>query len=312
MLAIPSSKDRTWAGICLVLASLTLILYWPLKGHDFINIDDPRFVTQNPHVQAGLTWPGIVWAFQSVYTENWHPLTWISHMMDCQFYGLNPAGHHLTSLLFHIANTLLLFLLLNRLTSALWRSALVAAFFAWHPLHVESVAWVAERKDVLSTFFWLLTLLAYARYTRKPNVPGYLWTLLLFACGLMSKPMVVTLPLVALLIDFWPLNRFKLTFTSRQNRMMPEPVAESSRRENLWRTAGILVAEKIPFFLLTLIVCVMTLYAQKTGGSMLSLAALPIHTRIENVLVSYAGYLSKTFWPVNLAVFYPYNLRAYP
>src|SRR5580698_9371684 len=152
--------------ICAVLALGTLILYWPVTHHDFINIDDPRFVTQNEHVKAGFTWPGIVWAFHTIYTENWQPLTWFSHMLDCQLYGLNAGAHHFTSVLFHIASSLLLFLWLDNLTRATWRSAFVAAFFAWHPLHVESVAWASERKDVLSTFFWLLTTMAYVSYTR--------------------------------------------------------------------------------------------------------------------------------------------------
>src|ERR1019366_7619754 len=229
MLATKLTKNQLSALICLALALVTTALYWPITHHNFVNFDDDDYITNNSHVQAGLTWVGVIWAFQSGAAANWHPLTWLSHMLDCQLYGLNPGGHHSTNLLFHVANTLLLFLLLKQLTGALWRSAFVAALFAWHPLHVESVAWAAERKDVLSAFFWMLALMAYTRYAQKqsrvegrgsrensavPALDSGLWTLdyglalLFFACGLMSKPMVVTLPFVLLLLDFWPLNRF--------------------------------------------------------------------------------------------------------
>jgi hypothetical protein len=211
------SKSKQFAGICLVLALVTLILYWPVTGHQFINLDDAPYITHNPHVQSGLTWRAIVWAFQTGYAGNWHPVTWISHMIDCQIFGLNPAGHHLVSLLFHIANILLLFLLLNQMTGALWRSAFVAAVFAWHPLRVESVAWAAERRDVLSSFFWIVTTMAYVRFVEKadsqtPKAKGLYWlALVFFALGLMSKPMLVTLPFTLLLLDVWPLGRVRLT-----------------------------------------------------------------------------------------------------
>src|ERR1039457_3725749 len=220
------TKNQLSALICLALALVTTALYWPVTHHNFINFDDDDYITNNSHVQAGLTWAGVIWAFQSGSAANWHPLTWLSHMLDCQLYGLNPGGHHSTNLLFHVANILLLFLLLRQLTGALWRSAFVAALFAWHPLHVESVAWAAERKDVLSAFFWMLALMAYTRYVTSdkwrvtraapasspvPRHPSlhYFLALFFFACGLMSKPMVVTLPFVLLLLDFWPLNRFR-------------------------------------------------------------------------------------------------------
>src|ERR1035438_4678131 len=223
------TSNKITTAVAVALAVVTLLVYLPVLHNGFVNYDDPDYITTNPHVKAGLTWSGIVWAFQSSEASNWHPLTWISHMADCQLFGLNPAGHHLTNLLFHTANALLLFLLLNQLTGALWRSAFVAALFAWHPLHVESVAWASERKDVLSAFFWMLSLMAYARYAQKrsrvesresranaavqaldprPSTLDYLLALFFFACGLMSKPMVVTLPFVLLLLDFWPLNRF--------------------------------------------------------------------------------------------------------
>ena len=203
---MPLTSKRLFLAVCLALAAVTAALYWPVTGHDFINYDDHQYILDNPHVVSGLTWSGFLWSFQCGYMSNWHPLTWISHMIDCNLYGLNPGGHHLTNLLFHVANSLLLFLLFNRMTGSLWRSAFVAALFAWHPLHVESVAWAAERKDVLSTFFWILAMMAYVQYCRKPGRCAYGLALVMFALGLMSKPMVVTLPFVLLLMDFWPLN----------------------------------------------------------------------------------------------------------
>jgi tetratricopeptide (TPR) repeat protein len=277
---------------CLLLVLLTLALYWPVTDHRFINFDDDQYVTGNFHVNAGLTWSGIVWAFQSGYAHNWHPLTWISHMLDCQLFRLNPAGHHLTNLLFHIANTVLLFLFLSRTTATIWRSGFVAALFACHPVHVESVAWVAERKDVLSTFFWMLTLLAYARFVEeskarspKPKVPTqkskvfYIGALLAFACGLMSKPMVVTLPFVLLLLDFWPLQRLNAS------------------------TFPLRLVEKIPFFALALGSSALTFLVQR--GAVAPLDTLPFSFRITNAMVSYLRYVSKSFWPVDLAILYP-------
>jgi tetratricopeptide (TPR) repeat protein len=292
--------------ICLLLVLLTLALYQPVTNHGFINFDDDLYITGNSHVNAGLTWSGIAWAFRSGYAHNWHPLTWISHMLDCQFYGFNPVGHHFTNLLFHIANTVLLFLFLNRTTGATWRSGFVAALFACHPLHVESVAWAAERKDVLSTFFWLLTVFAYARFVEefkvqvsksknqgsklkapkpesKAQTPGskiyYVAALLMFACGLLSKPMVVTLPFVLLLLDFWPLQRFHTSTFQR------------------------LFVEKIPFFVLSMASCVITFLVQR--GAVAPLDALPLSFRITNAAVSYLLYICKTFWPEKLAVLYP-------
>jgi tetratricopeptide (TPR) repeat protein len=295
------------------LALLTLALYLPVTNHNFVNFDDDQYVTGNVHVQAGLNWSGIVWAFRSGYAHNWHPLTWISHMLDCQWYGLNPAGHHLTNLLFHIANTVLLFLFLNRTTGTIWRSGFVAALFGCHPLHVESVAWIAERKDVLSTFFWILTLLAYARYVKESNVQSskfkiqnqkprnhtpkpkapdlkprafYIAALVMFACGLISKPMVVTLPFVLLLLDFWPLQRFT-------------PNASGVRAS----TPGRLVLEKIPFFVLSLASSVVTYLVQR--GAVAPLDTLPVSFRLGNAAVTYFRYVSKSFWPLDLAVLYP-------
>ena len=282
----PEMSQRT-VGICVVLALVTVALYWPVTGHQFLNFDDHTYITENPHVQAGLTWSGVLWAFQGGYAGNWHPLTWLSHMLDCQLYGLNPAGHHFTNVLFHVANTLLLFVALKRMTGAQWRSAFVAALFAWHPLHVESVAWASERKDVLSTFFWLLAMLAYLKYVKRQSRGRYALTLVLFVLGLMSKPMVVTLPFVLLLLDFWPLQRIDWS-AIRDSRLA------------IWR----LVREKLPFFVLAAVSCVVTLWAQQKGGAVSSMEIVPLQARIANALVAYLRYIGKTLWPTDLAAIY--------
>lgn len=271
--------------IALVLALLTLLLYLPVGWHDFIVFDDGDYVSQNRIVQAGLTWRGIRWAFDSWHFSNWHPLTWLSHMLDCQLFGLNPGAQHLVNVLFHIANALLLFTLLRRITHALWPSAIIAALFAWHPLHVESVAWIAERKDVLSTFFGLLALLNYVSYTKSSSRRLYCLTLLLFACSLMSKPMLVTLPFVFLLLDYWPLKRI--------------PVSAS--RSFCWRP---LILEKIPFLVLTLGSCVVTALAQRESA-MVPLKLFPFGLRLANAVLAYGRYLLKTVFPTDLALIYP-------
>jgi tetratricopeptide (TPR) repeat protein len=310
------TKNQLSALICLALALVTTALYWPMTHHNFVNFDDDDYITNNSHVQAGLTWAGVIWAFQSGAAANWHPLTWLSHMLDCQLYGLNPGGHHSTNLLFHVANTLLLFLLLRQLTGALWRSAFVAALFAWHPLHVESVAWAAERKDVLSAFFWMLALMAYTRYAQKrsrensavPALDSRLWTLdyglalLFFACGLMSKPMVVTLPFVLLLLDFWPLNRFssfqfQISSSEEPSTLNHQPSTESAFR---------LIYEKLPFFALTLAASVVTYFVQTSDRALWLPAERPFSSRVANALWAYERYISKTFWPADLSIFYPY------
>ena len=295
--------------VCLVLAALTLCLYWPACRHDFIHLDDPDYVTENPHVKAGLTWAGLGWAFRTSFSSNWHPLTWLSHMMDCQFYGLNPAGHHLTNVVFHVSNALLLLLLFERMTGALWPSAFVAGLFALHPCHVESVAWISERKDVLSTFFFMLTLWAYVRYVeqsrgqksdvrnqkssssifRRPSSIFYTCALIFFALGLMSKPMLVSLPCVMLLLDWWPLKRIQVNTQASQ-----------------FKAFAALLFEKAPFFGLAILSSIMTFLAQRSEGSVLSLGLLPMAPRVANTLLAYEKYLSKAFWPVDLAVFYPY------
>ena len=292
----------------LLLALVTLLAYLPVTRDGFVNYDDQDYVTENSVVQKGLTWTGIKWAFTTGHASNWHPLTWLSHMADCELFGLNPGAHHLVNVLFHTVNAVLLLLLLFRMTGALWPAAFVAALFAWHPLHVESVAWISERKDVLSTFFALLTLLAYARYahhvtgdmcqvtrtnstsspvTRHPSC-FYWLALLFFALGLMSKPILVTLPFVMLLLDYWPLHRLS-SGTGRP------------------ATALRLAWEKWPFFLLTIISCVVTflVQSQRSGDAVASLELVPLHYRFCNALVSYGLYLLKMVWPVGLAVFYP-------
>ena len=275
--------------MCLGLGLITLVLYLPSLRQGFLPYDDQQYVTENLQVQAGLTWQGLTWAF-GYHAGNWHPLTWLSHMLDCQFYGLKPAGHHLTNVLLHVSNTLLLFLLLSQMTGALWRSACVAALFAWHPLHVESVAWVAERKDVLSACFWMLTLLSYGYYAAKPRASSYLLTLFVFILALMAKPMVVTLPFVLLLLDFWPLQRIRGLTTSTS------PFPQLDWKRLLW--------EKLPFFTLTIVACALTVSAQ--APAIVSTAGLPISQRIMHAFLAYGHYLQVTFVPRGLSIYYPY------
>jgi protein O-mannosyl-transferase len=295
----PGTNRREWL-IALLLVLVTVLLYHSVFHFGFVNYDDDDYVVQNLHVQKGLTPDNAAWAFTSGYACNWHPLTWLSHMLDCQFYGLgHPGGHHLTNLLFHVANALLLFAWLFRVTGARWRSAFVAALFAWHPLHVESVAWIAERKDVLSTFFWLLTMHAYVRYAQKPSFPRYLPVLVLLAFGLMSKPMVVTLPCVLILLDFWPLCRI----ADKKFQILPAPGPHPFPPLSIPR----LVLEKAPLFLLAAASSVITYLVQQKGGAVATANDLSLASRAANALVSYCRYLGKTFWPAHLAAPYPYH-----
>jgi Flp pilus assembly protein TadD len=305
--------------ISLLLVATTWLAYYPVSRLPFICLDDPQYVTANPQVQAGLSLEGLKWALGTGHASNWHPLTWLSHMLDSQLFGPQPTGPHLTNLLLHVAATLLLFRLLRQLTGALWRSGLVAALFALHPMHVESVVWVAERKDVLSACFFMLTLWAYVRYAQKSVVNSqssvvtssastdhgprntsepsrltfqvslfYGLSLLCFALGLMSKPMLVTLPFVLLLIDYWPLRRFGLkTQDSRLKTLLP------------------LLAEKLPFFVLAALSSIVTFAVQRAGGAVLPTGELSLSGRIANALVSYIRYVGKLLWPINLACFYP-------
>ena len=279
--------------IMLALTFATLAVYWQLQYHEFTSYDDPWYVG-NPIVRNGLSWEGIRWAFQSTAATNWHPMAWLSHMLDFQLFGKQPSAHHLTNLFFHLASTLLLFLTLKEMTAAFWRSAFVAAMFALHPLHVESVAWVAERKDVLSAFFWFLTMAVYVEYAKRPARGKYLAALFIYILGLMAKPILVTLPFVLLLLDFWPLRR------------IPSAAIE---RHRIWLAIRLLLLEKIPFFACSLFSSVITYYVQQEGGAVSSLQIVPINVRITNAFISYAEYLDKTVWPRELAVFYPYPER---
>ncbi len=275
------------------LAVMTLSVYWQAGDHEFLNFDDNIYVTENSHVARGLTGENITWAFTSFQASNWHPITWLSHMMDVELYGMEPRGHHLTSVVLHTVSVILLFPLLFMLTGALWQSAFVAALFALHPLHVESVAWVAERKDVLSAFFFFLTLLFYAAYVKKRQTVPYLLSLFSFALGLMSKPMLVTVPAVLLLLDFWPLDRLGLK--------------REEKGEGCPGSALVpLLLEKVPFIFLSLCSSAVTIYAQQKGGAVKELAAAPLALRIENAVTAYAAYIVKTLWPRHFSIFYPF------
>jgi len=318
--------------LCLLLAMGALLVFWTVSRNDFVNYDDSDYVTANPHVQSGLKWENVRWAFTTGHASNWHPLTWLSHMLDCQLFGHRASAHHLVNLGFHIANTVLLFMILRRMSGAHWRSAFVAALFALHPLHVESVAWISERKDVLSTFFLLLTVAAYARYVEQSTVHGprsaaekapvprsksqipnpelhvprltldvsrftshgspsglhwYLVALTCFALGLMSKPMLVTVPLLLLLLDYWPFDRFQVSpQDSKRKIFLP------------------LIAEKLPFLALSLASSVVTFLVQRKGGSVST--SLSLSERLDNAVVSYSRYMEKMCWPHNLSVLYPH------
>jgi protein O-mannosyl-transferase len=320
-------KNKRILIINLLLILTTLIAFQQVGNHGFLSVDDSTYITENIHIQNGITIQGICWAFTTGHASNWHPLTWISHMLDIQFFGLNPQWHHLTNLLFHIANVLLLFFLLQRMTKALWQSAFVAALFALHPLHVESVAWVAERKDVLSTFFWMLTLVAYGYYAKMPRLKSYLAVMVFFAMGLMAKPMVVTLPFVLLLLDYWPLERFGKSEPARAIRTeVKTPVSERKRKgktgkqtlkitveteklpnhEFQWVLIRPLVLEKIPLFALAIFSCAATYIAQNKGGAVAPIEIITPGIRIANAFVSYFIYITKMIWPDNLAVYYPH------
>ena len=272
--------------VCLALVAITWFVFGQTLRHDFVNFDDHVYVYENPLVVKGLSTEGIIGAFTHTHALNWHPLTTLSHMLDCQLYGLKAGDHHLTNVILHTISVLLLFLVLKQITGALWQSAFVAALFAIHPLHVESVAWIAERKDVLSAVFFVLTLAAYARYARAPSTPRYLLVALLFACGLMSKPMLVTLPFVLLLLDYWPLGRLE------------------AQKLEVGRRFRRLITEKIPLFALSTCSCLVTLFTQRQGPNPID--QLPFLLRLNNTFVSYVTYIWQMLWPVRLAVFYPH------
>jgi tetratricopeptide (TPR) repeat protein len=287
-----------------VLILSTLLVFWQVRNFDFVGYDDNDYVYENPHVLNGLTENGVIWAFTTNRSANWHPLTWLSLMLDCQLFGANPGRMHLVNLILHLANTLLIFAVLKKMTGALWPSAFVAAAFAIHPMHVESVAWIAERKDVLSTLFLLLTLAAYVSYVRRRGLVRYVLTVLLFTSGLLAKPMLVTLPVLLLLLDYWPLGRFDshqtIRATSGQKRQF-SPAYD--KRRVLYRA----IIEKIPFIALSVVSSVITFLVQRGGSAMVDINVLPLKDRAANAFLSYARYIGKMFWPQNLAVFYPFD-----
>ncbi len=285
--------------IILVLVVLILAAYWQVQNFEFINYDDQDYVTSNYRIQSAVTLKSIIGTFTDTHTGNWHPLTMLSHMLDWQLFGEKAGGHHWTSVIIHIFNTVLLFLLLNQLTGAIWRSALVAALFAVHPINVESVAWIAERKNVLSTFFWILTMLLYVWYVKQPGWKRYLPVFLCFALGLMSKPMLVTLPFVLLLLDYWPLNRTAINTQNENQTAIQAPLKVGKAK------LSFLILEKIPLFILTVISICVTLYTQHNAKAVVNLDSLPILKRINNAIVSYGLYIKKMFWPIELSVFYP-------
>jgi tetratricopeptide (TPR) repeat protein len=291
-----NKKTVTSRGIlvCLILIVATLFVYGQVGTFEFVAFDDHDYVTDNNQVQAGLTPESITYAFTATRVSNWHPLTWLSHMLDCELFGLDGGRHHLINVLFHLANTLLLFFVLRRMSGAVWRSGFVAALFALHPLHVESVAWVSERKDVLSTFFWILTMWGYTRYVEDPGIKRYLLVLLFFALGLMAKPMLVTLPFVLLLMDYWPLGRIEMRRSDSGTKLHPKS------------TFLRLLVEKTPLFVLAAASCIVTFLVQQGGGALRSLHGLPLNARVANAFVSYLSYIGKMFWPYRLAFFYPH------
>ena len=308
-------KHRNFVLVaCVCLALATLALYSRAVHNPFMHVDDQSYVTENLHVQAGVTWQTLAWALTATEAENWHPLTWISHALDYQLYGLNPAGHHATNIVLHALNAVLLFLVLFRATGAGGRSLLVAALFALHPLNVESVAWIAERKNLLSTLFFLLALAAYGWYARKPDLKRYLAVVALFALGLAAKPMVITLPFVLFLLDYWPLERIRgwdaaslstlRGAKSRQKTRVQEGAAEKVFRAPQFPFSR-LVLEKLPFLAFCAGSAAITIIAQRTHAIQ-TFAIYPFAGRIENAVYSYAAYIWKTFWPTRLAFLYPY------
>jgi tetratricopeptide (TPR) repeat protein len=303
----PPSSERSLARraavFCLLLVAVVLVCYNPIIHNGFIGYDDSEYITDNPHVRAGLTWATVQWAFTTYFFANWHPLTWLSHALDCQLFGLNPAGHHYVNVLLHALNAGLLFLLLQRATGFCWRSLMVAALFALHPINVESVAWAAQRKNVLSTLLFLLALHAYYWYARGPGLRRYSVVAFLFACALLAKPQVIAFPLLLLLLDYWPLCRICAPQVNG-----PPPLHADIPKFS----AGRLVLEKVPLLLLSAASAAVTMKAQIAGGAVRNLAQCGFLLRVETAVVSYASYLGKAFWPSKLVVLYPYPTKLYP
>ncbi len=287
-----------------LLVIITFFIYWPVGDNGFIDLDDNAYITENRYVQQGLNVETIAWAFQFNNTDYWLPLTWLSHMLDCDLFGLQPGFHHLTSLLIHTINSLLLFIFLQKTTGYNWESALVAAFFSLHPINVDSVAWIAERKNVLSAFFWMLTMLAYTRYVNHSNITNYLITLFFLILGNMAKPMLITLPFVLLLLDYWPLGRMQLLIIGHRSSAIPfrRFMGESKK----------LIYEKIPFFIVSALSILITSLSLQKLGHVISNETVPIKMRLANAIVSYIKYIGKAIWPQNFSIHYPYPAEMIP
>jgi protein O-mannosyl-transferase len=297
-----SSKKHVVFLISAALVTATLVAYEPIRHNGFVSFDDTSYIVENTQVKSGITWESIGQAFTKPHFSMWHPLTTINHMLDYQLFGLNPLGHHLVSVLIHIANALLLFWIVNRLTGTIWASAFVAGVFALHPIQVESVAWAAERKTVLSGLFWLLTMAAYIHYSKQPRLSRYLLVLLVFGLCIMTKPVVATLPFVLLLLDYWPLDRVRWAHQSKNTKP-----AESNQKSIGW-----LIAEKIPLLAMSAFLSVMTYISQETGGIVRTLAKMPLDYRIANMFLSYIRYIGKMIWPSGLAAYYPHPRGTFP
>ena len=297
-------KDKTRLGfiVSLFLVVIILTAYWQLPSHEFLSFDDYGYIIKNTHVHEGMTWKNILWTFSNTDFGYFHPLTWMSHMLAFQLFGLNSSMHHLMNLFLHISSTLLLFFVLKRMTGALWQSAFVAAVFALHPLNVESVAWISERKNVLSTFFCMLTIMTYVHYTKGPNVYKYLLNLFVFVLGIMSKPMLVTLPFVLLLLDYWPLDRLKFYQPTAVDHGFSQATSNKIQCSPVLR----LVLEKVPFLFLSAVCIYLSNLSIRHPGVAVSADSVPLKLRIANAFVAYIGYIKKMVWPFNLAVYYPF------
>ena len=297
--------------VCYFLILVTLVVFSPVLQNEFISLDDQVYVTENPYVQMGITMKSITWAFVTISAGFWHPLTWLSLMIDAQLYGLNPGGFHFTNVLLHISNSLLVFFVFRRMTGTLWQSACVAALFALHPLHVESVAWASQRKDVLSTLFWMLTIWFYISYVEKPCANRYVWVVVFFILGLMAKPMLVTLPFVLLLLDYWPLNRFHIFQKLNNISIKTSPdsgdtktVMVNDKETSIPR----LVLEKLPLLIFSVFASGTALWTTQQYGALKNMEYTSFLVRAGNAMISYMKYIIKTFWPYNLTIYYPFNL----
>lgn len=293
-----TDQSGKYSGIVVgvLLLAVVVALYWPVAGYDFIALDDNLYLLENRNVQRGITGKNLIWAMTTFDAANWHPLTWLSLSADYDLFGLNAAGYHMMNLFLHLLNTVFLFLVLRRMTGEIWKGGVVAAFFAVHPLNIESVVWIAERKNLISTLFWILTIMAYVRYAERPGWKRYSTILVCFILGLTAKPVLVTLPFILLLLDYWPLQRFSRSDRNRSGVI----VYREDRRK--------LLIEKIPLLLLSLLSAWVTLQAARTGGAVKAISVFPLAGRIENAIISYAMYLHKMVWPSDLAIFYPYTI----